>query len=186
MATMNHTDWDALFAEATGQTVAEVKEQIEQQVTTLLKPQSRSTQGKKLDASYRRDLLEKKEFFPDNSRIGKQSAGMTSYKTATYALILGDWDRAAWLMVAERDTRGMGPIVPVVTIEPLLEAEPVLSRFIGPLRDAVALRPINPISVDKLAEANRLNNTANAVEESKTWKTIRQSQSSLPIRQRYK
>ena len=65
---------------------------------TRLKPRAR---GMKLE--YRRDLLEKVEFEPDNSRIGRQSRGLQSgfSPRVQWLLVAGCYDAAAAAMVTD-------------------------------------------------------------------------------------
>lgn len=57
--------------------------------------------GMKLE--YKRDLLEKAEFEPDNSRIGRQSRGLQSGFSlrVQWLLVAGCYDAAATAMVAD-------------------------------------------------------------------------------------
>jgi protein required for attachment to host cells len=78
------------------------------EVTTI--PVTHLKRGRKVDAGkllrVQRDSIERAEFEPDNSRIGRESYGAQTGKLATDALYAHDWSRAASLMIFEHQELG--------------------------------------------------------------------------------
>jgi hypothetical protein len=90
--------------------------------------------------------IEKAEFEPDNSRIGRASAGV-QHGNAPKAMS-ADWIHAVYtgrILSFYTDHWNHAKPVVTVTLQHETTVQP-LSRFIGPMPDAILTRPMNPVS----------------------------------------
>lgn len=179
---MTHEEWEAAFAKATGE---EYNQAVESQTVPVikLKPiKNKATRGAKLAASYKRDKLEKAEY--------ENQFPAVRTKHSTYVTRLAESgasvDALAVAMVAEYlDLKNYGQmrVLPTVVLESLEIEGSALSKFIGPLTDAVQIRygveRNGRATDDSVAKLLRPNSFASAEQESNSWKINRTPQQGI-------